>query len=333
MIVSTRKFRRTAIAVAALIALVIAVVVEYPFAAAWVYQQHLSSVASTTAAWPHYGIAAGGSLPDMSSGDLDAYMSNLQTLGAGWVRFDFDWSRIQPDSATSYDWSAYDQIVNAASRHDLQVVGIIDFTPGWARPADCQNAKQCAPANPDAYATFAKSLVNRYKSQGVRVWEIWNEPNTQTFWQPAPDTSAYSKLLRVASTAIHDAQSNAIVLSASTAPASNTSTSVSPASFLSALYANGDKTYFDAVGDHPYTFPLTPDSNLNQAWAQMAQGPNSLRAIMVKNGDAAKKIWITEFGAPTNGPGPAAGIDGAGPQPEPVARHTGSASPNLPASF
>ena len=28
----------------------------------------------------------------------------------------------------------------------------------------------------------------------------------------------------------------------------------------------------------------------------------SLRSVMTDNGDAAKKIWATEFGAPTNGP-------------------------------
>jgi hypothetical protein len=304
----SNKSKLLAIATAALIALVIAIIIEYPFAQAWLYQNHLSSVASTTTAWPHYGIAAGGSLPDMSASDLDNYMSNLQTLGAGWVRFDFDWSRIQPDSASSYDWSAYDTIVRAANRHGLHVIGIIDFTPAWARPGDCQNAKQCAPADPATYGNFASAVAARYKSQGVRVWEIWNEPNTQTFWLPTPNTDQYSKLLRSASVAIHDQESNAIVLSASPAPASTNSTSISPVDFVKALYADGDKTYFDAVGDHPYTFPLTPDANADQAWAQM----NTIRSIMVKNGDSAKKVWITEFGAPTNGPGPAAGLNGAG---------------------
>src|SRR5438128_12551629 len=28
----------------------------------------------------------------------------------------------------------------------------------------------------------------------------------------------------------------------------------------------------------------------------------SLRSVMVANGDGNKKIWMTEFGAPTNGP-------------------------------
>ena len=33
----------------------------------------------------------------------------------------------------------------------------------------------------------------------------------------------------------------------------------------------------------------------------MAQTSPSLRSLMVAHGDAAKKIWITEYGAPTSG--------------------------------
>ena len=33
----------------------------------------------------------------------------------------------------------------------------------------------------------------------------------------------------------------------------------------------------------------------------MYQTSPSIRSIMVANGDSAKKIWITEFGAPTSG--------------------------------
>lgn len=306
------KPRRAIAGMIVLAAIISAAIIEYPFASSWMYAQHVSSVAQTTASWPSYGVAAGGSLPDLSPSQLDAYMANLQNLGAGWVRFDFDWSLIQPDSANSYDWSAYDAIVAAANRHNLHIIGILDFTPGWAQGNACNSAKQCEPASPATYARFAAAAASRYSSKGVRVWEIWNEANTQTFWQPTPSITAYSALLRAAYPAIHSAESNAIVLSASTAPAATNGTDISPADWLSGLYKQGDKPFFDAVGDHPYTFPQTPESTSDQAWSQMANGSNSLRSIMVRNGDAAKKIWITEFGAPTGGPGPAADIDGSG---------------------
>ncbi len=37
-------------------------------------------------------------------------------------------------------------------------------------------------------------------------------------------------------------------------------------------------------------------------WYQMIGASTSLRTIMIANGDSAKKIWGTEYGAPTGGP-------------------------------
>lgn len=292
----------------ALAALFVAVVIAYPFASAWLYQRHLAAVAQATKAWPHYGIAAGGSLPDMSPGQRETYMSGLEALGAGWVRFDFDWSKIQPDSQDSYDWSTYDNIVQSATAHHLKVIGIIDFTPAWARSSPCTDQKQCQPQDPKDYARFAAALSERYQSQGLHYWEIWNEPNTTAFFKPAPSVKAYSSLLKAASQSLHQHDPLAIVLSGSTAPADTSSGNISPADFLSGLYSSGARGAFDAVGAHPYTFPLPPTYPSKDAWSNLSQGSDSLRAIMVGNGDAAKKIWITEYGAPTGGPGPAADV-------------------------
>jgi len=60
------------------------------------------------------------------------------------------------------------------------------------------------------------------------------------------------------------------------------------------------KPYFDGVAYHPYTYPDLPSSDSKKpGWTRML----SARKIMVANGDAAKKIWVTEYGAPTGGPG------------------------------
>lgn len=231
-------------------------------------------------------------------------MAGVQATGAGWVRFDFDWSMIQPDSATSYSWSSYDQVVKSASDHHLQVMGIIDFTPAWARGADCNDLKQCHPDGTAAYANFAGALAQRYAPQNIHTWEVWNEPNTQNFWKPAPNIAQYSQLLISAASAIHRQDPKALVISGSTAPAETTALNISPPDFIAGLYSNGAGTAFDAVGVHPYTYPLIPSDSTKQAWAQMSQGPASIREVMTKHGDAGKKVWITEFGAPTDGPGP-----------------------------
>jgi exo-beta-1,3-glucanase (GH17 family) len=35
----------------------------------------------------------------------------------------------------------------------------------------------------------------------------------------------------------------------------------------------------------------------------MSQTASSIRSVMTSNGDASKPVWITEFGAPSGGPG------------------------------
>jgi arabinogalactan endo-1,4-beta-galactosidase len=184
----------------------------------------------------------------------------------------------------------------------MNVLVIIDYTPGWARASGC-NSPQCPPANPNDYATFAATVVNRYAPKGVHAYEVWNEPNNAFFWQPSADATAYTNLLKAAYPAIKGADSQATVLMGGTAPESTDGTNISRRDFLQRMYAAGAKGYFDAVSDHPYTFPRLPADNTDRAWSEMSTTANSLRSTMIANGDSGKKIWITEFGAPTGGPG------------------------------
>jgi hypothetical protein len=98
---------------------------------------------------------------------------------------------------------------------------------------------------------------------------------------------------------IKAADKNAFVVAASTAPAASEYGDLRPIDFLRQIYANGAQSYFDAISMHPYTYPITPSqSSPDDAWGQMI----TAHAVMAQNGDGDKKIWVTEFGAPTNGP-------------------------------
>ena len=202
---------------------------------------------------------------------------------------------------TTFNWGAHDKVVQAARARGINVLGELTYTPAWARPPG--GDAQTPPANPANYAAFAAAAVKHYAPMGVHAWEIWNEPNHQPFWHPKPDVAAYTTLLKAAYTAITTADPTAIVVTGGTSPASTNGTDYSPVDFLKGIYANGGKNYFDAVGHHPYNFPdggalkVAPWS----AWYQMFGTPESLRSVMTANGDAAKKIWMTEYGAPTGG--------------------------------
>jgi hypothetical protein len=249
-----------------------------------------------------YGIAAGSSLTSLSDQALNDRMQALQDLGVRWVRYDFDWSLIQPDSSRNYNWSQYDRLVSASTKHHLQVLGILDYTPSWARPAGC-SSPQCAPASTSSFANFAGATAHRYHSQGVHAWEVWNEPNSKDFWQPKSNPSVYTSLLKQSYAAIQAQDKAAYVLTGGLSPQATNGSSYTPIDFLQALYKDGAAGNFDGIADHPYTYPLSPSSAADHAWNQMARTSLSLRTIMVNNGDSQKKIWITEFGSPTGGPG------------------------------
>jgi polysaccharide biosynthesis protein PslG len=247
-----------------------------------------------------YGIAAGGSMISLSSTDLNHYLDDYKTLGTQWLRFDFAWPYIQPNSSTSYDWTANDAVVNAATSRGIKVLGIIDYTPQWELPSGCTDVYHCPPKNNADYATFAATVAARYASVGVHYWEIWNEPNGNTF-TPA----GYTAMLKAAYPAIKQADPSAFVLAGGSMPSATGGGSYSPVDFLTGMYQNGAKGYFDALAHHPYCFAgsFNCPTTFEQwsAWSQMQDTNPSLRSVMTANGDQNKQIWATEFGAPTGG--------------------------------
>jgi hypothetical protein len=246
-----------------------------------------------------YGIAAGGVLISLSQNDLDQYFSSLQSLGVKWVRWDIDWSAIQPDNTTDYQWGGTDRVVAIAKRYGINSLGTIAYTPKWAADQSCSAKFQCAPADPKTFGLFAGQVALRYKDS-VAYWEIWNEPNYKPFWGSQPDVKKYADILREAYTEIKKENPKTVVISAGLAITGDDQDS--PFTYIKTLYALGSNNYFDAVALHPYTYPASPEYKASwNGWQQI----KSIHKFMESAGDSNKKIWITEYGAPTGGPGSA----------------------------
>ncbi len=250
------------------------------------------------------GIAAGSKLIGYSDDVLDKDLKGMVDLGVKWVRFDIEWGFVQYSDPDRYDWSKYDRIIDALNAYNLKALPILTYTPEWARAPGCGGGAHCPPKDPKTFARFAEAAVARYKSKGVHYWEIWNEPNSYDFWATKADCKAYTELLKVTYHAIKKTDSQAFVITGGLAQINTTDVNISPFEFLQCIYKQGGKNYFDAVGNHPYTFPALPSDGINNAWGRMSLTSPSLRSIMIENGDFHKKIWMTEYGAPTNGPDP-----------------------------
>ena len=247
-----------------------------------------------------YGIAAGGGLTYLGQTDLDLYFNNLQSLGVKWVRWDIDWSVIQSNGVSDFRWEETDRVAATAKKYGINSLGIITYTPKWARDSVCVDKFSCQPADPKVFAVFAGKVALRYKDL-IIYWEIWNEPNVPNFWTPKPNVMKYFDILREAYWEVKKNNPQSIILSGGLAPSGDEADgSISPFTFMSALYTAGANQYFDAVALHPYTYPISPDYQASwNHWKDLV----SVHQIMVDNGDVAKKIWITEFGAATGGPG------------------------------
>jgi polysaccharide biosynthesis protein PslG len=220
---------------------------------------------------------------------------------ARWIRVDLNWNVIQNNGPTSYNWAPFDNVINAARSRGIKVLGILTYTPAWARPAG--TTSHSPPSDPNTFANFARTAAAHFGAEGVHHYEIWNEPNISAFWAPNPDPVRYTRLLTLASAAIRAADPSAFIVSGGLSPwgsyGGRDAGHINPITFLEGIYANGGRGSFDAVGWHPYNFPYGTAYYGWSAWSQMSATSPSARSVMTANGDGAKQIWPTEFGEPT----------------------------------
>jgi hypothetical protein len=232
-----------------------------------------------------------------------ALLTNIQHIGIKSVRLVANWRFIQNRGPKTSNWAAVDLEVREARAAHLSIDMVITGCPAWEAIANAKSRMWPQPKSALKFGSFAAMVAKRYASKGVRDFEIWNEPNDSKFFQPVANVTAYTKMLIASYKAIKKVDKSAFVISGGFAPVISHRGSVNPIAFLKAMYAHGAKGHFDALGDHPYSFPALPNTfSRSSWWSQMALTKPSLRSIMAQHHDS-KRIWITEYGAPSNGPG------------------------------
>ena len=262
---------------------------------------------------PIKGISWGAGFPSFA--DLD----EMSAHGVRFLRIDFGWSWMEP-SEGQYNFTdarrdrirSMDHLLEECHKRGIQILGMIGYAPSWANGDSNDKVR---PNSADDYAKFARAVVERYKpggsgpaaSQGVRYWELWNEPNIHFLVVRQGESKAqkYAELVKAAYPAIVAADPNAVVLIGATAPYGSvgehdgTSGNVNPVTFLELLYGHGVKGNFDGFSHHPYVYPDPPrTAQAWHAWPQIAGTPKSLRSVMNANGDSDIPIWGTEVGWP-----------------------------------
>jgi len=145
---------------------------------------------------------------------------------------------------------------------------------------------------PRNYADTLGFLAARY-GDGVRAWEVWNEPKGRVFFNTDDPVGQYSALLDSAHHAVNGANPRATVVGGSL--------SESDAAFADALYARGARNPMDVLSIHPYSHDRSPLDPLEPRYANssfISRGP-AVRDVMVRNGDT-RPLWLTELGWSTS---------------------------------
>jgi hypothetical protein len=240
-----------------------------------------------------------------------------QAAGANVISTDVSWAQLEPKGpAPAHEFAALDRFVTTVlARHMRLRFQIVGF-PDWARDADqppSWEAQWLPPAAPDELArwsAFLARLARHYRGK-VAYYEIWDEPNISRFWYPIPSPDQYAALLEASYTAIKAAAPGAQVMFGGMA--------FNDVGFLTQTYdaidqqfprsATVDHHFFDILAIDPYTGGTSPAVNTK---AQIYPddfglmngnflGFEQLHSVMVANGDASKRIYITEYGFTTIG--------------------------------
>ncbi len=246
----------------------------------------------------------------ITDGDHGRLFGLIQQMGFRWYKQQVEWFRYHP-APGQYDWGALDRIVDSASAAGIKLLFSVVKAPKWARPPE--DTDEGPPSDPNTYGEFMRALASRYKGR-VQAYEIWNEQNLYYEWGGLGgklNAGKYVELLKVAYQAVKSVDPNAVVVAGALTPTgyNDGNIAIDDRVYLEQMYQAGVRNYCDAIGAHPSGYNNPPDGD----W-QTYQDPTasfnakghpswffrgtmeSYRNIMVKYGDGAKRIWVTEFG-------------------------------------
>lgn len=157
-------------------------------------------------------------------------------LGAGWNRWPLYWDRVEPQPGR-WSWNAYDELVTSDVEHGLRTNAILLGVPEFHRD-DQTISNLYEPIFADGYdspgpgksinrdnpwARYVYEVAKRYRpggtlallngwdeGEGIRVWEVWNEPDYPMFWKGG--VRDYTRMLKIAHIVIHWVDPEATVL-------------------------------------------------------------------------------------------------------------------------
>ena len=255
------------------------------------------------------GVQVDGPLLDPGT-DLEREFDLMAETGVESIRHVVYWADLQPYprrasipaadrdrfvdvEGVPTDFGATDRVFVAAARRAFTVLPVVLRAPRWARQAPERLASP--PRDDVAFARVLRALVGRYGPAGTlwnqrpdvprrpqREWQVWNEPNIDTYWSsPRPFAPRYVRLLRAARSALKGADPGARIVLCGFANFSWRA--------LDAVYDAGARGLFDVAAVHPFTGPVRFVGRIVEL----------NREVMARHGDGRRPLIISELSWPS----------------------------------
>jgi hypothetical protein len=151
---------------------------------------------------------------------------------------DLKWDESEPKKG-EYDFKNNDILISELEKYNISAIFILAYENRLYE----NSVAVLTEAGRKAYALWAATAVDHFKGHGI-LWEIWNEPNGDGFWNHKSDVKQYIAMASEAVKAMKAKNSKELIIG----PA----TSEVDLKFLEECFKAGLLNYWDAVSVHPY---------------------------------------------------------------------------------
>ncbi|MBM4046493.1 MAG: hypothetical protein FJ279_15390 [Planctomycetes bacterium] len=192
----------------------------------------------------------------------DENLTVSRRLGIKWSRdhWSFCWYKVEPEPG-KWIFTEADAAIDRALAHGVSVFGVLHGTPSWAS-RDGQQSYTSIPKDWTQWERYVEQVVSHFKGK-VKVWEVWNEPQSATL---------YYDLCRHSYAAAKRANPDCLVIGCSSTLYSS--------SFLKEFVQLGGLQHLDEVSAHVYHY----SANLREVFEKYS-------GLL-----GGRRVWNTEGG-------------------------------------
>ena len=226
----------------------------------------------------------------------------MREKSVGIMRTGFVYDGVRQKASDDFRWDPFDTLVANTADRGIDLMPVLYGVPRWV-----STERSTTPIGKaeGAWEDYLTAVVKRYGPDGdfwdeyegidrpIEDWQVWNEPNSRTWWQPRPSPKEYGRLLAISARAIHDVDPDARVMTAGIVAEPTNAAAIMGNEYLKQLFrSKAARKATDVVAFHPYA------PSARAVDGQLRSARKTLKKA--KMGDTP--ISVTEVGWGSDGP-------------------------------